>query len=111
MSISDIMAIKNLLPGSEPELFEQPREPYKFRDEADEAAALAELERIFNQLREAHGEDQAAVVDELYEMGETNERLRAAVMYSVCRELCETPRIKKLMSKKRRGAKRRDRQT
>ena len=107
MSTSDIMAIRNLLPDSEPDLLslrpDENKKPFKFRDKADQAAALAAADLILHRLREEYGDDQAAVTEEFHEIVQDNERLRAAVNMAVCRQLCEEPRIQKLVAKQQRA--------
>lgn len=83
MSINDIMAIRGLLPGVEPDLFEKKQ---LFRDKADENAALAEADLLLEQLREKYDDDQDAIDEEFHAAMEDNERLSAAVLRAVCRQ-------------------------
>jgi hypothetical protein len=111
MSISDILAIQNLMPGSEPELLfvkpgAQPA-PFRFRDEADKVSALAELNALVIKLREEYGDDQATIDEEFHDIVGTDERLRLAALHFFFDEFERDPRaVKKFYAKRAKEAKR-----
>lgn len=111
MTISNILAIQNLMPGAEPDFFvtgrEPKRQPYKFRDNDDLVAAQAEANLILEDLREKYDDDEAAVLEEFHEIVEASERLRRAVNQFAIDEYRKDPRFEKLVAKEQRAAKKR----
>lgn len=105
MSIADIIAIQGLLSDSDDLAIFERKQPLEFRDKSDSSAALAEINLLLQELCEKHDDDQFAVTDEFHAILEEDERLQAAVIKAVCRQLCEDPQIENLMAKRKRAGK------
>jgi hypothetical protein len=108
MTIGNILAIRNLMPGDEPEIkfFRPGEEPkiYKFRDKADREAAQAEAQALIERLFEKHDWDEKASGEEFLQMCKANPRLRRAALSSVFDHLIETdPVLKRHFAKQERN--------
>ena len=102
MSTSDIMAIRGLLPDSEPDDFfvsprQEQRKLYRFKDDDDRDAATADLIGVADQLREKHGRDEVAANEEFQEIVFASDRFWAVIIHD-CLDECEA----KLARQKRR---------
>jgi hypothetical protein len=90
MSIADIMAIGNLLPESEPDFYLKPgegRKPFNFRDDAERAAASADILKVLQRLHDEYGDDQAQIAEEFSELIKDDIRLLTAMVYDTVGEL------------------------
>jgi len=108
MSISDILAIRNLLPDSGPDFLFKPeknKKLYKFRDKADQLAASAEVHALVARLSDEFGDDEKGAAREFGEMIREDDRLLAVVLHESVNALYEHPRIQKIIAKQERAKK------